>query len=509
MKKSLSILFALAAAVACTETVQPEIQLPVSVEPVITKVTETNFEAGDKIGLSIVKTSGSYAENVALTYDGTAFKGDLKWYQEGSEESSLTAYYPYSQAVPAAFTVQADQSAGTSSSDFLAASKSGVLPSANAVAMVFKHKLTRIVLKVEAEYGTAVESLVLKNVVLGASLDSEFNASATGEAGEVIPFKASDQTYYAIVPPQTVALKVAVKLAGKTLTQNLVEATIEPGKQYTVKVKILPSDIDASISGDVDNWGDGGNLEDDDTQSGEVPFEEFDGYFVYDGARYNTVTLKDGNVWMAQNLHYIPAGMTPSTDPADASGLWYSAANSTKTPSTEAEDVEKLGLLYDAATAFGVSEITAENAGSFEGAQGICPNGWHIPTCAELTGLVGHHSNAALINQDAAYYDATIKGASIDALNADGFNWTNSGAVNCTSTSTKGAYLVTNYGDIWGAMSYVLGSSLYQVTKNTDDSIKNVQYHSFMSTINASNNKVHVAYGNFLSGASVRCVKNK
>ena len=47
----------------------------------------------------------------------------------------------------------ADQSAGTSSSDFLAASKTGVVPSANAVAMVFTHRLARLVIKVQNNSG--------------------------------------------------------------------------------------------------------------------------------------------------------------------------------------------------------------------------------------------------------------------------------------------------------------------------------------------------------------------
>ena len=69
--------------------------------------------------------------------------------------------------------------------------------------------------------------------------------------------------------------------------------------------------------------------------------------------------------------------------------------------------------------------------------------------------------------------------------------------------------MVTNYNGIYGVMSYVMGSTWYQTTTNDDGSIKNVQYYYLMPTYNASNEKVTVAYGNFLSGVSVRCVKNK
>ena len=59
-------------------------------------------------------------------------------------------------------------------------------------------------------------------------------------------------------------------------------------------------------------------------------------------------------------------------------------------------------------------------------------------------------------------------------------------------------------------MSYLIGSSLHnQPTTNEDGSLKNVQYYYLMPTYNASNEKAAVAYGNFLAGSSLRCVKNK
>ena len=80
---------------------------------------------------------------------------------------------------------------------------------------------------------------------------------------------------------------------------------------------------------------------------------------------------------------------------------------------------------------------------------------------------------------------------------------------NKTSVTGKGSYTVTNYNGVYGIMSYVIGSTLHQATTNEDGSLKNIQYHYFMPLYNASNEKISVAYGNFLSGASVRCVKNR
>jgi hypothetical protein len=122
---------------------------------------------------------------------------------------------------------------------------------------------------------------------------------------------------------------------------------------------------------------------------------------------------------------------------------------------------------------------------------------------------VGHCSNSALINTEAAYYDATIKGASLTALKEAGWEWQFASMRNKTNTTGNGSYTVTSYNGIYGVMSYLIGSSMYQTQTNTDGSLKNVQYYYMMPTYNASNEKVSVAYGNFLAGASIRCVKNK
>jgi uncharacterized protein (TIGR02145 family) len=221
---------------------------------------------------------------------------------------------------------------------------------------------------------------------------------------------------------------------------------------------------------------------------------------------YKTVTLADGNTWMAENLSFIPRGRTVSSDPAVDAGIWYPAANADKT--ADPALVETLGLLYDAATAFGVDAVTADNASTFEGVQGICPTGWHLPTVAEMTGLVGHCSNSALVNTNGAYYDASIKGASLAALKEAGWEWQFASTRNKTSVTGKGSYLATSYGETYGVMSYLIGSSLSEV-KTKDGIMTNIQYYYLMPTYNSTNEKVTVAYGNFLSGASIRCVKNK
>ena len=521
MKRYLYMLAALAIA-ACQQTVEPETAPgKVQVEPVITRATEVNFENGDNIGFTMAKVNDTekYADNACLTFDGNVFSGDLMWYADAYSEADVYAYYPYDEnGVPTAYFSRGDQTEGIGAADFMAASKKGVLPTPNAITMVFKHMMTKIVVNIDNQSGATVEGVEIAGSPVAADIDiaemtiSPYSGPLPDEEPE--PIKAYEATagkvWKAIIIPATTKLQLIVNLSnGKKISQPLAEMTLKSGGQYTINARLLQDNMIVSATGEIENWTDEGEIEfegEGTTEDIPVEFTEYEGYFVYDGVEYKTVTLADGNTWMAENLRFIPRGMTVSSDPLEDAGIWYPAANAEKV--ADPALVESLGLLYDAATAFG-AEITVENAGSFEGAQGICPTGWHIPTAAELTGLVGHCSNSALINPDAAYYDASIKGASLTALAEAGWAWQFSSARNKANTAGKGSYMVTNYNGIYGVMSYVMGSTMYQVQTNEDGSIKNVQYYYLMPTYNASNEKVTVAYGNFLSGVSVRCVKNK
>ena len=521
MKRYLSISLAVLAIAACQKPVQPEAAPgKVQIEPVITKATEVNFENGDKIGFTMTKVNGAeaYADNAALTFDGTVFSGDLKWYADAYSEADVYAYYPYNaNGTPAAYAAVLDQTAGIAQADFMAAAKKGVLPTPNAITMVFKHLMTKLVINIDNQSGAEVNTVKILGGDAACDIDLPNLAVLPASGGmsteltEITAYEATaGKVWQAIVIPQTVKLSVEVSLSsGKKITQPLAEMTLKSGGQYTINARLLQDDMIVSATGEIENWTDEGDIEFDGegtTEDTPVEFTEYDGYFVYDGAEYKTVTLADGNTWMAENLRFIPRGMTVSSDPAEDAGIWYPAANADKV--ADPALAETLGLLYDASTAFG-AEITADNAGTFEGTQGICPEGWHIPTVSELTGLVGQCSNSALTNPDGAYFDPVIKGASLAALKEAGWEWQFAGARNKANTAGKGSYLVTSYNDIYGVMSYVMGSTMYQPTTNEDGSLKNVQYYYLMTTYNASNEKVTVAYGNFLSGASIRCVKNK
>ena len=518
---------AVLALVACKKNVEPGkepvdfSQYKVRVEPVITRVTETNFEAGDAIGLSVALASGDYAANVQMKYDGTAFSGDLNWYEKGEETSTLKAYYPYKEGegLPTMFSVQQDQSKGIAASDFVSAVKENVLPSANAVPVVFKHQLSRLVTTVKNNTGADIESIVFEEFVPQAHIAADLTAKVVDGAKwqPLTPFFKDDK-YYLIVPAQTAKPVVKVTAGGKTLTQDLAEVSLEPGKQYTVSMIVNKEEIKIVLAGEIENWNDGGEI------VGGPSFSENleDGYFTYDGVKYNVAKMKDGKWWMAQNLAYLPEGYTPATDitavtagvfaplqvKADHSGLEFS---------TDPAVVAKNGYLYQAEVALGlkVGDLTSvADAQKLEAAQGICPKGWHVPTLQDILSLVGK-SVGATTDASAPYYDGA--NGAIALLNADGFNMAPVGMVSIQdNTKTSGLLqgFMSAYPDRLSS-SMFCGSTYAGVTYNTSgdeaSGVKNLQFYGFMPMTNKATEAEYTCNGTKVSyriAGPVRCVRN-
>lgn len=264
------------------------------------------------------------------------------------------------------------------------------------------------------------------------------------------------------------------------------------------------------------------------TQSGsntrKYAFTQAGGILTYAGETYKTVKMKDGKWWMAENLRYIPSGRTPSDDlNFVTNGIWYPVVVDVLTPETatmkfskDPDDIKANGYLYNTETALGLKtgDLTVDNCKNYEGVRGICPEGWHIPTKADIVALVGKTNDKNDTNPNAPYYDPDLNGgnASVALLNADGFNAGAWGAVNIGNvTMAKGSLLgaVKSY---QGGMNtgYVAGSTLVDtgknLTTNEDGTLKNCQFLAFMPFI--GNGTYNGALNNFRNGVSVRCVKN-
>ena len=272
----------------------------------------------------------------------------------------------------------------------------------------------------------------------------------------------------------------------------------------------------------------------------ETNFEEHDGYFVYYGETYQTVKLANGTTWMAEPLRYVPEGYTPSGDPTVDSHIWYpyqltgitdklTAAGAEAL--TDEASIKKLGYFYDAYAAFGGKEVTAENCYEFEGTQGICPKGWHIPTRAEFFDLCGL-SNAAVdesgsqVNKNALFYDEAYNGGNRSKFNAAGWNYVLSGVRMQNNFAATPTYQLTTFYSKnttpetlekykgQPAVTYIMSSTCYKpLYQDKEDATKltNIQFFSQMTTFTNvfSEGRINVAFTSTKSGQQLRCVKDQ
>lgn len=361
---------------------------------IATRVTSLNFETGDCIGVTITRATGAYATNAPFTHDGTSFRSaSLTWYA-GTDVATVTAYFPYDAAgAPATFTVEADQSGGLTASDLLGAVAREVVPSATAIPMTFQHLLSQLTIVLTNESGVSIAAVRLEGTVATASIDAEALTAtllAGGAATTITPCQ-TESGYEAILVPQEVQMTVRVKTEDGREQARTVHAAFQGGKRYRMTLELTAENLDVSLSGDITGWTDGGDPTIDDSTGSEgssgsddASSEENPSVTVSDkltiGTEQYALQMIGGSVWMAENLRTLPDGAT-----VGSGGIWYPSVDGAAAPAETA----RLGYLYDASTA-----------------EQLCPAGWHLPTEAELTALIGVASGA--FYAEAGFWRASV-----------------------------------------------------------------------------------------------------
>jgi len=420
------------AAFACSER-DPETGRygAIVVDPTITRAGELDFDAGDAIGLTVVKQSAgdAHVANAEMTYDGALFRGDgLLWYYEINDRATLRAYYPYDSAgEPSSFTVRTDQSGdGYTLSDFMTSVKTGVLPSADAVDMVFGHRLTKLNIVVADRSVSDVVGVSVSGVVLTADVDVAAQSAAAAADAQPGDIEAHTVTagsaYCAVIVPQSAAPTFTVRLAdGSVRSTTMRSAEFAAGRQYTATLTVTDEDVDIAISGRIEGWGENTDLVPDTGVAGDKTSGAAN-TVSWGGADYPVAELADGRTWMVANLRYVPAGGTVSSEPGDGTGVWYPCDTELQAVSEESF-VAAHGYVYDAAAAAGGSLAAGDSA-----VRGICPDGWHLPARSEFEALAGAYADAAALTASpfgftgsgyinaVGKYAATLSGASVDSF---------------------------------------------------------------------------------------------
>lgn len=241
-----------------------------------TRVTDTAFETGDRVGLFLttagtaLEVSGNYVNNAPLTCNASQWDADKTIYwNEGTYDAF--AYYPYSDAVESVddypFQVALDQQgSGYAESDFLFAQSKGITASTSPVTLQFAHRMSRILIKLvksedyEGELPDEAE-VILHNTVPSATIDLSVGMVTRDTHGtrQSIRCKSmGSHKYTAIVVPQRIDNRMPLVEVIMKGVSYLYESKFlfKPGVQHMVQLAISqnPDQLKIEIGGEVENW---------------------------------------------------------------------------------------------------------------------------------------------------------------------------------------------------------------------------------------------------------------
>ena len=218
-----------------------------------------------------------------------------------------------------------------------------------------------------------------------------------------------------------------------------------------------------------------------------------------DGNIYNTVLIGT-QCWMRENLK--------TTKYADGTSIWSGGSSSTSTttaywyyPNNSSSNKATYGLLYNWKAVMRNSYSSFANP---SGVQGICPNGWHVPSDAEWMQLTDYVSSQSqyVCGSDNTYIAKALSGTTGWNSSTD----TNTCAVgNTPSNNNTTGFSALPAGGYRGdyCIYYNLGNSteFWSTTDiySTDAYVRSLSY-------NYAN--VTRSYGNKADGYSVRCVRD-
>ncbi len=211
-----------------------------------------------------------------------------------------------------------------------------------------------------------------------------------------------------------------------------------------------------------------------------------------DNNEYNTVQI--GNqCWMKENLR--------TTRYADGTSIELGTSTSTTTayryyPKGQETYVSTYGYLYNWKAVMRNSSSSSANP---SGVQGICPNGWHVPSDAEWTQLTGYVSSQSQYvcggnNTDIAKALASTTGWSSSSSTCTPGN--NPSANNATGFSAVPAGSHIGYYSSFGDFAFFWSAT------------QNFNYDAYRRGLNYDNAYVYGYPYNKYYGFSVRCLKD-
>ena len=277
MKKLLAIAAVASVLFSCSKTPNPEPEpkpepspVPekwaIKIAPSITKVTDSAFENGDKVGIYVVndpntlKSSGNHVDNLGFTYSGTWTSSSTAFWKDETTKADFYCYFPYvagiSNTEEHSFEVKADQSteANYKASDFLWGKTAGATPTKNAVSINMYHKMSYITVKLVAGDGYTDEDLKNASVTIcGLKTKSSINlatgaVSAAGDAHDITPLAGNGQLRALVVPQSVKDIDIIKVTVGDTTYKLNQSIELKSGTQHTCTLTVDRSGQGINIS---------------------------------------------------------------------------------------------------------------------------------------------------------------------------------------------------------------------------------------------------------------------
>ena len=156
-----------------------------------------------------------------------------------------------------------------------------------------------------------------------------------------------------------------------------------------------------------------------------------------DGRVYKYVTI-GRQVWMAENLAYLPAVSSPKEGSTSSPFYYvYKYTGSSVSAAKATGNYKTYGVLYNWPAAMSGAKSSDANP---SGVQGVCPDGWHLPGDAEwkqLEMFLGMSQAEA----DGTGYRGTDEGGKLKENGTTHWNSPNTGAANSNGfTALPGGY---------------------------------------------------------------------
>ena len=260
--------------------------LPININTSIaTRVIDDSFEKGDDIGLFVVnnnadgsaatlKTTGNHVDNMKYTYNGTWTPASPTYWKDNKTHADFYLYYPYTASIgnvnAMPWSVNADQSTKEKYkfAELLIGKTIHVAPTESAVTIDAKHVMSQMVVTLKPGNGFTSESLNKANISVRINrLKTQATANlvtgeltAKGDDADLTPLKEEDNTYKALIIPQTVGegVLITVNVDGKDyLLQKAANfAAFEAGKKHSFTVTLSKTSNGVNVN--ITKWEDDG-----------------------------------------------------------------------------------------------------------------------------------------------------------------------------------------------------------------------------------------------------------